>query len=180
MREMVYLGDRFLRPVIDKKRFLKAFPNSYGRKAEQPKVIVKGLNLLDACLDIEGQVVPGKTTLMITAPDARHLKAVAAVLNNPLPLFYLRERYPASSYNQGTTFTKDMLNELPVPVFSSSDIDAVTKLMDKILAQRGREPGGGATAESESALNAMIYRLYGLSASEIVLVEARKASKTAE
>ena len=97
VRKMVYLGERFLRPVVEKNRFLKAFPNSYGRKASKPKIIIKGLNLLDGCLDIEGQIIPGKTTLIITSPDSRRLKALAAIVNHPLSLFYLKERYPASS-----------------------------------------------------------------------------------
>ena len=42
-REMVYLGDRYLKPAVHKKRFLAAFQNSYGIKSVKPKLIVKGL-----------------------------------------------------------------------------------------------------------------------------------------
>jgi len=157
--------------VIDKKSFLKAFPNSYGKKAGQPKIIAKGLNLLDACLDIEGQVVPGKTTLMITAPDALRLKSLAAIVNHPLALFYLKERYPASSYNQGTTFTKEMLNELPVPALSAGEMGQIAKLVDKVVREKERA-AATSISESEKTLKTMVYRLYGLSETEIDVVEA--------
>jgi hypothetical protein len=169
VREMVYLGERFRRPVVARGRFLKAFANSYGRKAEKPKIIVKGLNLLDGCLDLEGQVIPGKTTLMITASNEAQLKTLAAIVNNPLSLFYLKERYPASSYNQGTTFTKDMLNELPVPVLSSKDNEAIVRAVSKIIAVRTKDPTMS-ESDAEKSLNAMIYRLYGLADAEIALV----------
>jgi len=83
-----YLGEKFLRPVVARKAFLTAFPNSYGKKSVQPKLIVKGLNLLDACLDAEGLIIPGKTTLMVTARDTKALKLLLALLNHPVSLFY--------------------------------------------------------------------------------------------
>ena len=54
---------------MNKAAFFGRFPNSYGSKAIRPKLILKGLSLLDACLDADGSVIPGKTTLMITADD---------------------------------------------------------------------------------------------------------------
>jgi hypothetical protein len=171
MREMVYLGERFLRPVVDKERFLEAFHNSYGSKAGKPKIIVKGLNLLDACLDKEGQVIPGKTTLMVTAPSLLRLKVLAAILNNPLSLFYLKERYPASSYNQGTTFTKDMLNKLPVPVLSTEEMEVIARAVDKVIKERTQAPTMP-LSESEKTLNAMIFGLYGLTEAEIDVVSS--------
>ncbi|MGB9497798.1 MAG: Eco57I restriction-modification methylase domain-containing protein, partial [Dissulfuribacterales bacterium] len=68
-REMVYLGERYLCPVVNRKRFDAEFRNTYGEKAAKRKIIIKGLNLLDACLDEEGIFIPGKTTLLITCDD---------------------------------------------------------------------------------------------------------------
>jgi len=89
-REMVYLGSRFARPVVNKKRFQEAFQNSYGKKSVKPKLILKGLNLLDACLDMDGATIPGKTTLMVTSDDSETLKLLLAIINSSVAFFYLR------------------------------------------------------------------------------------------
>jgi hypothetical protein len=87
LRTMVYLGQRYTRPVVDKKKFLEAFKRSYGAKATKPKLIVKGLNLLDACLDPDGTVIPGKTTLIITANNLERLKLVLGIINSAVAVF---------------------------------------------------------------------------------------------
>lgn len=114
-KEMTYLRDKYLYPVVQKKVFLDNFKNSYGKKSLEPKIIIKGLNLLDGCIDLEGNVIPAKTTLVITAKDVKTLKFILALINSNIAIFYIKEKYPASSYNQGTTFTKDMINNLPFP-----------------------------------------------------------------
>ena len=113
--EMVYLGGKYLHPVVDRNTFLSEFPNSYSQKAQNPKVIVKGLNLLDATIDLDGTIIPGKTTLIGTSVDLDDLYFTLGILNSRFALFFIKNRYPASSYNQGITFTKDMLMDLPIP-----------------------------------------------------------------
>ena len=49
-REMTYLKDKYLQPVVNKSKFQKDFSNSYGAKSILPKLIIKGLTLLDAVL----------------------------------------------------------------------------------------------------------------------------------
>ncbi|MDO9542431.1 MAG: Eco57I restriction-modification methylase domain-containing protein [Kiritimatiellia bacterium] len=169
-REMVYLGDRYLRPVLNKKRFEAKFPNSYGKKAVKPKLIVKGLNLLDACLDADGTIIPGKTTLLIACDDAEILKLLLAIVNSAVAFFYLKEKYPASSYNQGTTFTKEMINNLPLPELRSQDRASLIAIVNKILAAKGRNPLTG-TAHLAQEIDQLVYKLYGLTPEEIAVVE---------
>lgn len=171
LREMVYLGDRYLRPVIERKSFLRAFPNSYGKKSIKPKLIVKGLNLLDVCIDEDGLVIPGKTTLMITGQNLADLKIAMALLNCPLAPFYFKERYPAASYNQGTTFTKEMLNAYPVPALSKIGRAEILALVDKLLVRKRANPESD-QSPIEGEINNAIYKLYGLTAEEIEIVEA--------
>jgi adenine-specific DNA-methyltransferase len=173
-REMVYLGQRYLKPVVHKKRFLAAFQNSYGRKSVKPKLIVKGLNLLDACLDSEGTIIPGKTTLMITSGKLEALKFLLGIINSKVAFFYLKEKYPASSYNQGTTFTKEMINELPVPKLTDQSGNKVVSSVEHILAVMQRNPGAD-TSTLQDELNKQVYALYGLTAEEIKIVEAASA-----
>jgi adenine-specific DNA-methyltransferase len=132
--EMTYLKDKsnptkkykYLTPVVDKKKFIKGFNNSYSEKSQKPKIIIKGLTLLDACLDYYAEIIPGKSTLIITKDeiDADDLYAILGIINSRLPLFYIKEKYRGSSYNQGVNFNTDMINNLPIP-----------KIQDKVRGQ---------------------------------------------
>jgi hypothetical protein len=168
-REMVYLGDRYLKPAVHKKRFLAAFQNSYGTKSVKPKLIVKGLNLLDACLDSDGTIIPGKTTLMITSDKLEALKFLLGIINSKVAFYYLKEKYPASSYNQGTTFTKDMINDLPVPRLTDQGGGKVVTFVENILATIEKNPEADISILQDK-LNKHIYDLYGLTEKEIKIV----------
>ena len=115
IHQMTYLGNKYLRPVVDKGKFLTLFKKSYAQKSIQPKIIIKGLNLLDACLDTKGAIIPGIPTLIITGDDLNKLKFLLSIVNSKPAFFFIRERYPSSSYNLGTNFTPDMINNLPLP-----------------------------------------------------------------
>lgn len=169
-REMVYLGQRYLEPVVQKPRFLANFQNSYGKKSILPKLIVKGLNLLDACLDSKGEIIPGKTTLMVTSESPESLKFLLGLLNSKLAFFYLKEKYPASSYNLGTTFTKDMINNLPIPAFSEERSAEMILVVDRIVAAKKANPAAD-TSALEREIDQQVYALYGLTPEEIAIVE---------
>jgi len=178
LRPMVYLGDRYERPVVRRDTFLREFPNSYGKKSVKPKLIVKGLNLLDACLDEHGTVIPGKTTLMITAGNDADLRVILGIINSVVPFFYLKEKYPASSYNQGTTFTKEMINDLPFPTLDSKDRNRLLSIVEKILEQKERSPEAN-TDRFEGELDDLVCSLYGLSDRQVtVMREALKPRST--
>jgi len=169
-REMVYLGERYLQPVVQKPRFLANFQNSYGKKSILPKLIVKGLNLLDACLDSEGEIIPGKTTLIVTSESSVSLKFLLGLLNSKLAFFYLKEKYPASSYNLGTTFTKDMINNLPIPALSEKRSSDMILVVDRIVAEKRQDPAADTNA-LQRKIDQQVYALYGLTPEEITIVE---------
>ncbi len=169
--KMTYLGGKFTRPIVVKKDFFKEFPNSYSRKAVLPKIILKGLNLLDGCLDVEGQVVPGKTTLIVTCLDPQDLLFVSGILNSNFAFFYIKERYPAASYNQGTSFTREMINSLPLPRgLTSARKQKISSIVREIIESRKKDPLADGSALYRS-LNDEVYKLYGLGNNEIAMVE---------
>jgi hypothetical protein len=178
LKEMTYLKDKYARPVVARDDFLAEFPNSYGRKSILPKLIIKGLNKLDACPDLKGNIVPGKTTLIITSENIEDLKFLLGIMNSKLAIFYIKEKYPASSYNQGTTFTKDMLANFPIPEITEDDKRAMISLVEKIMVITG----SGKFTESEKEMEAIeiiqgeidnyIQNLYKLSEDEKRLVSS--------
>jgi type I restriction-modification system DNA methylase subunit len=169
-RDMVYLGERYACPVVDKAAFRAMFPNTYGAKPTKKKLIIKGLNLLDACLDLQGGIIPGKTTLMIPSEDLRTLKFLAAILNSSVAFFYIKEKHIASSYNGGTTFTKEMINSLPIPEVSSADRDILVRAVDRLLKAKEHDREGEAVA-IEQEIDRQVFSLYGLKEEDIQTVE---------
>jgi hypothetical protein len=146
------------------------FPNSYGAKPTKKKLIIKGLNLLDACLDLQGVIVPGKTTLMVPAEDLGTLKFLAAILNSSVAFFYIKEKYIASSYNGGTTFTKDMINSLPIPEVPSADRDILIRAVDRLLKAKEHDREAEASA-IEQEIDRQVFALYGLNEEDTRAVE---------
>ena len=172
IKPMVYLGDNYLRPVIMQNEFFKNFNKAYSQKTFRPKIIMKGLNLLDAFLDNDGSTIPGKTTLIITNKrnNQDELKFMLALINSSLMSYYIREKYSASSYNQGITFTKAMINNMPLPNVNSSMLKNIISAVDRILTARTINPQTD-TKALERDIDQLVYQLYGLTPEEIKIVE---------
>lgn len=176
---MTYLGRRYAAPVVERERFASTFANGYGAKAKAKKVIVKGLTRLDATLDLAGDTIPGKTTLILRSDDENLLKFAAALLNCPLSVFLIRAKYGASSYNGGVAFTTAMIDALPVPggaAVRSEIADCVTRLL------HAGQSGCGSPAVDDIAreIDRRLYAAFGLSPQEIDLVEGRAGSTARE
>lgn len=180
-KEMTYLKDKYAMPIVLKSEFHSNFPRSYGEKAPKQKLILKGLTLLDATLDTEGEYIPGKTTLIITAKDAKkHLKYLCAFFNSKLAFFFIAEKYSSSSYNGGITFTKDMINDFPLIVPNDQTLIKISALVDDIMVEI--RSSGSLDGENlkkkmlqissiQRTIDYAIYKLYGLSESEIELID---------
>jgi type I restriction-modification system DNA methylase subunit len=176
-REMTYLRKKYLHPVVKKKDFFSLFAGSYSKKAAKPKIIIKGLNLLDACLDTDGSIIPGKTTLVVTSQDMRRLKFLLGILNSRFVFFYIKERYPASSYNQGISFTKEMINNLPLPRTAENEQNPIVSLVDSILLLTDSEDFSNNLAKQDqvkdyaSQIDQLVYQLYHLTPKEKSVVK---------
>jgi len=168
-KEITYLGKKYLYPVVNKKKFIDNFGKSYISKVKKPKIIIKGLNLLDACVDFKGEILPGKTTLVICNEDIDLLKIVCAIINSKMATFYIKNKYSSSSYCGGLTFTKEMFNNLPLP----KDIikHSIIKQIENIINKK-QENIQANTAEHEKKIDQIIYELYELTDEEIAIIES--------
>ncbi len=155
-KDMTYLRGKYLYPVVLKKEFHDTFPNSYGGKASASKLIIKGLTLLDASIDINGTTIPGKSTLILRSENIETLMLISAILNSKFALFYIKERYSASSYNTGINFTKDMLNNFPYPTSISKEFKNVVIVLVKLILSNSLENRD----RIKNVLNMAILELY--------------------
>jgi hypothetical protein len=169
VREMTYLGDKFLRPVVVKKDFLKNFPNSYSKKSTSSKIIIKGLNLLDCTLDLNGEIIPGIPTLILRSDREPDLIFALGLLNSKFAYFYIKEKYLASSYNTGTVFTPDMLNQFPIP----AKVDAKLKqeIIELVRKKVLLEHNSTDISSFDNELNTKIFQLYKLDLETIGIIE---------
>ncbi|MBV8261147.1 MAG: N-6 DNA methylase [Paraburkholderia sp.] len=174
-KPMTYLGRRYDEPVVDRERFASTFANGYGAKANAKKLIVKGLTRLDATLDLAGDTIPGKTTLILRSDDEDLLKFAAALLNCPLSLFLTRAKYGASSYNGGVVFTRAMIDALPVPGDARVRAEVAARV-SRLLTAAQSEGGEAALVEIAREIDHILYAAFGLSAQEIEFVESRAGS----
>ncbi|HAT1879859.1 TPA: DNA methyltransferase [Legionella pneumophila] len=182
--KMTYLKSKYLFPVVDREKFLTEFNNSYSEKSVKQKIIIKGLTLLDVCLDAEGDVIPGKSTLMIANENLDNLMFLLALLNSKLILFYIREKYPAASYNQGINFTKEMINSIPIPIISNQDKNKLIELVKNIseISRENHYLNFNITTPDfcklQDQIDRITYRLYNLTSAEIEIIENQTKRKS--
>ncbi len=131
-RSMRYLKRNYLYPIVSKVDFTNRLGPTYLRRSASPKLIIKGLTLLEGSIDLEGAYVPGKSTIVFCNSDLTQLKLLAGIINSSLASFYVKEKYASASYNGGVSFTPDMLNSLPVPPLL--DEQQIVKQVDVILS----------------------------------------------
>lgn len=163
IKEITYLGAKYMNPIVDKKEFCCNFGKAYVRKALSKKLIFKGLNLLDGFIDFKGEYIPGKSTLVICSDNIDDLKFLCGLLNSKLAIFYIKSKYASSSYCGGITFSKDMINNFPIPLMLEFK-DKIISIVDKILYM-------GYSSDLNNELNESVYLAYGISLSEINIIE---------
>lgn len=168
---MKYLKDKYEYPYVIKETFHKTFPKSYGEKPEKKKIIIKGLTLLDGALDFEGNIVPGKSTMLIPANTDDELKLLGAYVNSRLSIFYIKQRYSSSSYNGGITFTKDMINNLPWVDFSGEEKGELLSLVDAIIKAK-KENIETDTLPYEQRIDDIFYGIFDFDEEEKQQIEA--------
>ena len=105
-KEITYLGEKYLQPIVNRQSFISHFGKSYIGKSLAKKCIFKGLNLLDGFIDFNGEYLPGKSTLVVCTDNTNHLKFICGILNSKLALFYIKAKYASSSYCGGITFPR--------------------------------------------------------------------------
>ncbi|MDR2117881.1 MAG: Eco57I restriction-modification methylase domain-containing protein, partial [Planctomycetaceae bacterium] len=192
LAEMTYLRDKYKNPAVDKRTFLEHFTNSYGQKSIRPKLLIKGLTLLDVCIDDEGIIIPGKSTMIILDGDndVTKLRAVMTLLNSKLAIYYIGKKYRGATYNQGVVFTTTMILNLPCPETFNKYIEQLAKLSikrEKISPQlletqinfakqikNNVQPANLQHTKIDAEIDRLVYELYGLNEDEIKIIDCPK------
>ncbi|MBY0245596.1 MAG: Eco57I restriction-modification methylase domain-containing protein [Sphingobacteriaceae bacterium] len=180
IKTMKYLKDEYKYPIVLKSEFMENFGKTYIDRALSPKLIIKSLTLLDACLDIEGATIPGKSTLVIKENNIDKLKYLSAIINSKLAIFVIKQTYSSNSYNGGINFNKDMINKLPYVEFDAYNNiqNEILKLVDKIISIPNLSLPLSSDLftdinEVQKQLDQFVYQLYNLTPEEIAIIESK-------
>jgi len=172
-RPMRYLKNDYTYPIVAKNDFQAKLGATYQRRAASPKLMIKGLTLLDAALDQDGSFVPGKSTLVICSDNAKKLKLLAGLINSKVASFYVKQKYASASYNGGVNFTPDMLNSIPVPDDVDEDaiirnVETLIRAQEEISARTSLVHNTIRTAGAAGPLRKKLHHWYDLSGTEFV------------
>ena len=152
-KSMKFLRDSYQHPVVLVDDLKNAFGEGFVKKVSSPKILLKGLNLLDASLDLEGRFMSHVGTLMIQSESEDLLCLVAALLNSDIVSRYFKFKYISSSYCGGLLFTPAMIMSLPVPDLSFPDV--YRPIIDEVRGSLSTETNFKILAEIET-------RIYGV------------------
>lgn len=149
-KKMKYLHESIEHPVVDIDDLSAMFGEVYVNRMRTPKLILKGLNLLECAIDFDGTIMSTVATLNIRSDSAEMLCVLGSIINSSVMTEYCKSKYISSSYCGGLLFTPDMINRLPVP--DLSDMGQWRDVVERVLCLMSE--GGDRAIEAE--LDAMI------------------------
>ena len=177
-----YLGSSYRHPIIPS-NLRSQLSKRREEQASQPKIMVAGLTKhLECALDPMGTVLAGKSTSLVLAE--KHLAFLLGVLNSKLMRFYVTQVFGGNSLQGGyLRIGPPQLRQLPIPAISSlpSTHDCrYQQLVSLVKQMQSLDHSEGVTVTADqpkmAALDAeidpIVYALYGLSQTEIEVVEA--------
>ena len=91
------------------------------------------------------------------------------LLNSPLPIFYIKNKYSSSSYCGGITFTKNMINDFPLDA-TDDQMKPIIELVNEILENKKTDPEFE-IQDLQNRINYFVYQLYGLDKEEVAIIE---------
>lgn len=166
-----YLKSKYDKPVIEKVRFRELFPRRYEQMS-CPKIVISGMRHFEAYFDEAGEYVAGISTVVLRNFQSPYAPlAMLGVLNSRLVRFFLKECFGSLGIDEGINFSRLNVSEIPVPKLSDLEQANLADAVREVIASKGADPEA-AIVEEEKQIDAIVYKLYGLSKGEIAAVEA--------
>ncbi len=125
---------------------------------------------ITACYDAEGILITN-TLMSFELNEGISPKFWLAYLNSKFLSWYAYN-FVYSRAIRGMDFYNFYIQQLPIPNISIAEQQPIIALVDKILALKsGSAPSKGETQALEAEIDALVYRLYDLTAEEIAMIE---------
>ena len=166
-----YLKGKYMYPVV-KVADLKNMSVKRFNESQSEKIIIGGMNKVLECFYDDGNYLAGKSTTIVY--NNPYLKVITAILNSTLMSFYYATFYNSMSlaggfYRIGAPQIKALPIALPdddVTIETLENLVNETKKLLKSLQESDRE-----VQNVLKQIDNIVYKLYGLTDSEISCVE---------
>ncbi len=139
---------------------------SYYAEFEKPKVIYSDISpFMRACYDTTNALCL-QTTYVLPTTDL----SLLAILNSRVFDWYARHKFQSLNdpwAGGGLRFIRQYMAHAPVAARTAAEKAELSRLVTQILA----DPGSDNVRALEREIDAVVYRLYGLSAAEVALIE---------
>jgi hypothetical protein len=143
---------------------------AYYADFAKPKILYPDIaKRCEFAFDDQG-FLSGNTTYSIPVDDL----ALLGLLNSSVVDFFYRHISTMIQRDYLRFFTQ-YLEQIPIPMPTPAQREAIEALVEKLLAAGGQGPHVEAW---EGELNALVYQVYGLTAEEIAIVESRIEQET--
>ena len=165
-KEMTYVKNKYLYPVVEKTSLHKNFPKRFAQ-ANSPKLITTGIRYFEVYGDFYGEYLAAKSTEIITPKSSYGIKALLPILNSSVVFFFLKEAYGGMALGGGITFSPNNLSNIPLPKIDDKTKNELENLTD-IYSDKF-------SSMDLDSLDKYIYELYKLDKSDIEIIEKFKS-----
>lgn len=175
-KQTPYLKNKYLFPVVEDDDLVTSFAKRYNKQINRPKIISKGIRYFDNFLDLDGNYIAGKSTLISLQKDdnLKILKIFLGLYNSKLCYFLLKEMYSSSGIGGGINFATWMIENLPVPNIYLLLKSGINNLVDRILSNVELYKW------KKNIIDLMVYKLYELTYEEAKIVDPQLDSVLSE
>ena len=166
-RRCRYIKGSYLYPIVPFSK-LKEYSETRYQQAASKKIITASMTTrYEACLDLKGEYIAGKSTTIIIGQDDV-LKFLTAVINSKLASFWLNIEFNSLKMSGGAiNIGKNELQLLPIPPYT---VD-ICPYVSEILNTKAQDPLADTTS-IERKIDLLVYKLYRLTDDEIDIVES--------
>ncbi len=168
-KSTTYLKHKYSKPVISRDRFNELFPRRCKQSAST-KIIISGIRHFECFLDLKGDYVAGKSTVvLLDLNDRVSPEFLIGVLNSALVKFFFKECYASLAMDGGINFTPTNVSEIPIAKPSAKIESSIVGYVREVLSAKERSPSAPID-QSRTNIDRLVFQLYGLTAAEMELV----------
>lgn len=108
--------------------------------------------------------------LIVLDSESYPIEVVLAILNSKLATFYHFHHSPKATKGAFPKILIQDINDFPIPSITPEQQQAINDLVDKIIAAKNKKSQAD-TREWEEEIDFLVYKLYGLSYDEVLVVD---------
>jgi hypothetical protein len=170
LREKMSQGETV---YLDDKKYLSENKGKKSRHHELDRIVTQGITGVDETYRLKATYLARGTYcahsvnyILINKSDINY-QYLIALLNSAILNWFFKK------YSTNSNVNSYEVNNLPIPQVSKKLQEPINKLVDRMLAAKGKNPQADMSKE-ESAIDELVYQLYGLSEEEVKIVEGEQ------